>query len=61
VLETASGDSEKLGDGRQVPVGVLGPDVTEIDGQFGQSGTDIRTLPIPGEQASHGEGVAKIM
>src|SRR5208283_3522614 len=60
-LETLSGDSKKLGDGRQIPVGVLGPEMTEIDGQFGQPGPDIRPLSIPCEQAPHGECVAKIV
>ena len=36
-------------------------DVPHVGGQRGEPGVDILTVPIPGQQPMHGEGVSQIM
>src|ERR1039458_10089546 len=51
--------AQQIGRGSQIPVGVLGLRMTQIDGQVRQKLIDIHALAVPVEQTPHGKSVAE--
>jgi hypothetical protein len=61
LFEAKRGQSQKFGDGRDIPVGVSDVDVTEIRAQFRQVLFDVDTGAIPPDERLDGEAVPEVM